>query len=252
MSRWTALAIHLGISVVALLALLAVILAFWYPGILFRIDGGWSGLRIVIGVDLVLGPLLTLVVFKAGKPGLRFDLACIALFQATCMAAGMWIVYTERPIALVLAYDTLYSLDADAFTQFDRDPGLLDAFPGSYPKLLYTELPEDDIQADIVAIRSQFMDDPLYMQTDRYRAMPRDDMAVVFRREESLRTQFEEQRGESLPTSCLFSRFTSVVTTGFVCLDPQNRRITEFFTEETAERDDGPMSATTNAASDQQ
>lgn len=229
MSRWKAFAIHLGISVAALLALLAVILAFWYPGILFRIDGGWTGLRIVIGVDLVLGPLLTLVVFKAGKPGLRFDLACIALFQATCMAAGMWIVYTERPLALVLAYDTIYSLDADAFTDFERDPALLEAFPGSYPKLLYTELPEDDIQAEIVAIRSQFTGDPLYMQTDRYRPMPPGDMAAVFRRGESLRTQFESQRGESLPASCLFSRFTSVVTTGFVCLDPQAGRISEFF-----------------------
>ena len=231
MSRWAAFAIHLSISIVLFLALLLVILTLWYPGILFRIDGGWEGLRIVIGVDLVLGPLLTLIVFKAGKPGLKFDLACIALFQATCMAAGMWIVYTERPLALVLAYDTVYSLDADAFTQFDRDPGVLESFPGSYPKLLYVSLPENEIEADIVAIRSQFVGDPLYIQTDRYQPMPRDDMASVFRRAEPLRSEFESRYGEVLPESCLYSRFTSAITTGYICFDPQTRRITEFFEE---------------------
>ena len=84
MSRWRAFAIHFGISMLVFLLLLAIILVFWFPGILFNIDGGWTGLRIIIGVDLVLGPLLTLVVFKAGKPGLKFDLACIGLFQAAC------------------------------------------------------------------------------------------------------------------------------------------------------------------------
>jgi len=102
MSRWKASAIHLSMSLIVVAALLAVILLRWYPGILFSVDGGLVGLQIVIGVDLVLGPLLTLVVFKAGKPGLRFDLSCIAIAQISCLAAGVWIVYKERPIALVL------------------------------------------------------------------------------------------------------------------------------------------------------
>ena len=88
MNRWKAFGIHLAISLVVFLALLGIIILLWYPGILFSIDGGWEGLKIVMGVDVVLGPLLTLVVFKVGKPGLKFDLTCIAVAQIACMVTG--------------------------------------------------------------------------------------------------------------------------------------------------------------------
>ena len=39
----------------------------WFPDFYYAIDGGWEGMRLIIGVDLVLGPMLTLVVFKARK-----------------------------------------------------------------------------------------------------------------------------------------------------------------------------------------
>ena len=54
MSRWQAFGIHLAISTVLLLVMLLIIFWIWFPGILFSVDGGWTGLRIVIGVDLVL------------------------------------------------------------------------------------------------------------------------------------------------------------------------------------------------------
>ena len=60
MSRFSAFSIHFGISLLIFAALSAVILLVWYPGYFFELDGGWEGLRIIIGVDLVLGPLLTL------------------------------------------------------------------------------------------------------------------------------------------------------------------------------------------------
>ncbi len=70
MSRWKAAGIHLSASMLVFLVLLTIVMQLWYPGILFRIDGGWSGLSLVLAVHLVAGPLLTLIVFKSGKPGL--------------------------------------------------------------------------------------------------------------------------------------------------------------------------------------
>ncbi len=231
MSRWKAFAIHFSISLIVFLVLLAIILIVWYPGILFSVDGGWTGLRIVIGVDLVLGPLLTLIVFKAGKPGLRFDLTCIGTAQVVCMAAGMWIVYEERPIALVLAYDTIYSLAKQEFEELGRDRSVLDDIPGSYPKLVYTELPENDISADIAAIRSQFIGDPLYIQTERYRAMPDQAEGVrqVFRREAAVRSGISEELAAELEEDCLLSKFVSAVTSGYVCFDPVGRRLSGYY-----------------------
>lgn len=236
MSRWKAGGIHLLISLTILLGLSAVILTIWYPGILFTIDGGWRGLRLVIAVDLIAGPLMTLIVFKSGKPGLKFDLCCIALFQASCMTAGMSIVYSERPLALVLAYDTVYSVDTEEFLQYERDPELLEAFPGAYPKVIYIELPESDIAAEIASVRAQFIGDPLYIQTENYRAMPAqaDELRSIFRAEAATRGRASEAVLNQLDDSCAFSRFISSVGSGFVCFDTQTRKISKFFEDGSA------------------
>lgn len=236
MSRWKAGGIHFLISLGIFLGLLAVILLLWFPGILFNIDRGWAGLQLVIGVGLITGPLLTLVVFKSGKQGLKFDLSCIAFFQVACMVAGMWVVYSERPIALVLAYDTFYSLDREEFLQYERDPQLLEDFPGRYPKLIYVELPESEFAAEVASIRAQFIGDPLYIQSENYRAMPDsvDQLRSVFRAVESARGGASEDVLNQLDESCLFSKFISPVARGFVCFDVDSRTLSKFYEDGSA------------------
>ena len=248
MSRWKAAAIHFAGSLLVFLILLGIILSLWYPGILFNIDGGWSGLRIVIAVDLVLGPLLTLIVYKAGKPGLKFDLSCIVAFQSMCLAGGMWVVYNERPLALVLAHDTFYSMARKEFEDYGKDPALLESFPGGYPKLLYTELPENDVEADIIAIRGQFIGDPLFVQTERYRAIPQADAAAVFRREDLVRAQMSEEIKQQLPQWCLASKFISAVTSGFVCYDASSGALREYFENPVPVAEEAPLVDEKNGA----
>ena len=55
MSRFKAFSIHFAISFVIFLILLYFILVQWYPQPLFSTDGGWRVIRIIVGVDLVLG-----------------------------------------------------------------------------------------------------------------------------------------------------------------------------------------------------
>ena len=83
--RINAFLIHLTISFIIFLVLAYLIVLHWYPLPYFHTDGGWRGIRIIAGVDLVLGPLLTLIVFKPGKPGLKFDLTLIGLAQAVAL-----------------------------------------------------------------------------------------------------------------------------------------------------------------------
>lgn len=236
MSRWKAGAIHFLISLTAFLLLLSIILFLWYPGILFSVGGGWAGLQIVFGVDLILGPLLTLVVFKSGKQGLKFDLSCIAIFQVACMTAGMFVVYGERPIALVLAYDTFYTLDTEELLEYERDPELLESFPGAYPKLIYIELPEAEIAADAAFLRGQFIGPPLYIQTENYRAFPdqADEIKSVFRREGAAKRSAAQDVLDQLDESCVLSKFVSGVANGFVCFDIESRKLSKFYATDVA------------------
>ena len=75
MTKLRAFAIHLIVSATVILAFLGVMFFVWYPVPYFETDGGWKVLRILAGVDVVLGPLLTLIVFKPGKPSTPPDLS---------------------------------------------------------------------------------------------------------------------------------------------------------------------------------
>ncbi len=117
MNRFGAFAIHLGISLVIFIILGYLILFHWYPDFFFASDGGWQGVRIVAFVDFVLGPVLTLVVFNAAKPKaeLRRDLSIIGLIQAVCLTAGVWVVHSERPVAMVFTDGWFHSVSRGDF-----------------------------------------------------------------------------------------------------------------------------------------
>jgi hypothetical protein len=105
MSRWRASGIHLLISAGIAIAGLALMLAAWYPGPLFQAAGGNELLFILVGTDVVIGPLITLAVFKAGKPGMKFDLAVIATLQVAALIYGGYVVAAARPAFIVFVKD---------------------------------------------------------------------------------------------------------------------------------------------------
>jgi len=146
MNRFGAFGIHLGISLVLFLILGYLILFHWYPDFFFTTDGGWQGIRIIALVDLVLGPMLTLCVYKAGKPGLRTDLTLIGVFQAACLVAGTFVVYTERPVALVYSDGFFHSMTAGDYAEVGKPSPELRHLPGPSPKWIRVALPEDPTQ----------------------------------------------------------------------------------------------------------
>lgn len=103
--RIRAFLIHLAASIVLALVAMAVVFAVWYPSPLARAVGVTEIFLILLGVDVVIGPLLTLVVYKAGKRSLRFDLATIVCLQLTAFAYGFWTVAEGRPAWLVFSVD---------------------------------------------------------------------------------------------------------------------------------------------------
>lgn len=115
MSRWKAAAIHLLVSVVVAVAALILTLLIMYPWEYFVAGGGNKLLTILISVDVIIGPLLTLIVFKTGKPSLRFDLICIALVQIAALAYGLYIIVDARPVFLVHVGDRFHLVRANQF-----------------------------------------------------------------------------------------------------------------------------------------
>jgi hypothetical protein len=98
MTRTRASATHLIVSSVVGLTAFFLFKFVWYPGEIFRAVGALHIFAILILVDIVLGPLLTLIVFDPQKKSLRFDLFIIITIQVTALAYGVFTLLQGRPI----------------------------------------------------------------------------------------------------------------------------------------------------------
>ncbi|WP_226645511.1 hypothetical protein [Microbulbifer variabilis] len=113
--RLQAFSIHLAISFLLFIILGAFIRWVWYPSFLFEVDGGWQGIKLIAGVDLVVGPLLTLLVFNKAKASLRRDLAVVGFLQLLCIVGGMWVVGTSRPLVVAYYEGTFSTVNKHSF-----------------------------------------------------------------------------------------------------------------------------------------
>lgn len=98
MTRFRAAAVHLTVSVAVGAALLATFWFVWYPAPLFRAVGGQTIFLLLLGVDVTLGPVMTLIVFQPAKKSLRFDLSVVALMQFLALAYGVHVLLLGRPV----------------------------------------------------------------------------------------------------------------------------------------------------------
>jgi hypothetical protein len=119
MNRFQAASIHLGISLIVAALVGCLIYFVWYPHPYFQVAGGNNLMLLIMGVDIVIGPLLTLVVYKAGKKGLRFDLACIAVLQAGAFLYGFSAIAQARPVFIVAAFDRFIPVYANELDEAD-------------------------------------------------------------------------------------------------------------------------------------
>ncbi len=105
--RLRAAGIHL-ISCLIVAALAACVVLFvWYPWPYRIVSGGESLLFLLMAVDIVMGPLITLAIFNIKKPRteLRRDLAIIVVLQLAALTYGLHTVYLARPAVLALEVD---------------------------------------------------------------------------------------------------------------------------------------------------
>src|SRR6185503_6935605 len=115
MSRWQAAGIHLGIRALIAAVVLVVIYLVWYPSPYFKAMGGDQLVLLVVGVDVVIGPLITLIIYQAGKKGLKFDLSVIALLQSAALVYGVMIAAEARPVYTVFVVDRFETVSANGF-----------------------------------------------------------------------------------------------------------------------------------------
>lgn len=157
--RLCASGIHLAISIaVAVLAALLVFL-LWYPYPYREISGGRELFLILVSVDVVLGPLITLAVFDKSKPRRQLvrDLSIVGLIQLAALAYGIWAVFLARPVHLAFEIDrfrVIHSVDVPVEMLPQAPPGF-ESLPLTGPKLVAVRPfrnPQESFEATMAAL----------------------------------------------------------------------------------------------------
>ncbi len=102
--RVRAAGVHLLTCLAVAAGVAALVLLVWYPWPYRIISGGDKLLFLVMGVDIVMGPLITLAIFDIRKPmrELKRDLVIIVALQLAALGYGLHTVYLARPAVLAL------------------------------------------------------------------------------------------------------------------------------------------------------
>ncbi|MDH5423428.1 MAG: hypothetical protein OEY29_00370 [Gammaproteobacteria bacterium] len=111
MSKRKAFLIHLAASLFVFSILLMLIIYIWYPAPYFDTDYRMKWIVMIAFVDVVIGPGLTLLVYKADKPSVRFDMSIIVLLQLTALSWGVWNAWDAHPKLNVFFDGQVYCMD---------------------------------------------------------------------------------------------------------------------------------------------
>ena len=146
-NRWQAGAAHLLVSAIVGGAGMGAMILGWYPPPYFRAAGGNELVLLMVGIDVSLGPLLTLAVYDPAKGlgRLRFDLVAIALFQVIALAYGIHVMFEARPAYLVYAVDRFELVMANMLTDAELAKAAppWNLRPGGRPPTVGARVPSD-------------------------------------------------------------------------------------------------------------
>jgi hypothetical protein len=98
----------------------------------------------------VIGPLLTLIVYKQGKRGMAFDLAFIGVCQIAALLYGLHVIKDARPVFLVVAVDRIIAVPANALDPADMEhaPPALRSISWTGPVPVFAKMPDDPALRD--------------------------------------------------------------------------------------------------------
>lgn len=121
--------LHMGLSCLIAAAVAWLVFGVWYPAPLHELTGGRSLFLILMAVDVVCGPMLTLVLYDPTKSRFKWqvDLSLIVLVQLGAMVYGLGQVAAARPVFVAFEGDRfriVQALDVDAARLAEAPEGM--------------------------------------------------------------------------------------------------------------------------------
>jgi hypothetical protein len=119
--KFRAFAIHFTTTLIVAALAAALIFFVWYPEPFGTMVGGLKLFTLITGIDLALGPLISLVVYDSRKSrrALVFDYTVIAILQLSALVYGVYSVSQNRPVFVAFVKDRLEVIAAGEIAEQD-------------------------------------------------------------------------------------------------------------------------------------
>jgi hypothetical protein len=123
-----AFGVHFLLTALVAAAAAALIFFVWFPAPFGAMIGGAKLFVLVVGCDLVLGPLISLVIFDRAKSRreLVTDYTVVAVLQLAALSYGVWVMAASRPVYVAFSKDRYEVVMAQSISDADlaeaRDP----------------------------------------------------------------------------------------------------------------------------------
>ena len=135
-------------TALVLLLAFAVIRFIWFPAVHFSLAGIGNLVLVMAGVNLVIGPGLTTIVYRPGKRGLLADVLVIVVLELGALGLGMHAIFQRQPVYTVFAVDRFEVVARSEVRPGDVPHPELQTKPGHAPRLVYAEMPADPGEYD--------------------------------------------------------------------------------------------------------
>lgn len=123
---------HLSISFVITVLVFGLVFFLWYPTPFATAVGVTHIFLMLLAIDVIVGPVLGLLVYKEGKKTLKFDLSVIITIQIAALCYGIFSIEQGRPAWLVF--------HADRFELVRKNDIILDNIDQAQPQFQQVSL----------------------------------------------------------------------------------------------------------------
>lgn len=106
--------LHAGVSVLVAVCSAFWVFHLWYPSSLAAMLGGTKLFLLVVAAEVVLGPLMSLVIYSSRKSRVELfrDYSLVALIQCSALVYGLYVTYISRPVYMVFVVDRIEVISA--------------------------------------------------------------------------------------------------------------------------------------------
>lgn len=158
---------HLTVSIFIALLIIILIFYIWYPDPLSKALGVQHLFLILIMIDVIVGPILSLTVYNEKKKSLKMDLAIIIIIQISAFLYGFYTIFLGKPAWIAFNRTGFEVVTVIDLLEVKDSKENINTIPWGMPKWVaisgFNDVNQQNKDQD-----SELMGNPVVYQSSRY------------------------------------------------------------------------------------